>query len=342
MDEPEITELPEKEPVEITPLSQKDAAADIEDILGDDLERAPNPGGKDEKADKADAEDEDDPLGLSTAEDVEKDEPEKDDGPNANQYVSPKAKFKLEDGREITVGELARNNLFQRDYTQKTEELSRKETGWKAKVDEAGQLSQKLSEEREFLIWFAERHVPKPPAAPSGDDPMAEIEYGRQKRAYDEMVGAWQQFKFGQQQSTEQKDGETRKEAEARQRKEINAAIEKIPMLKDGKKAESFFNALVDGGSKHYGLSRDEVINAARTDHRMILALRDAVAYRRAQEKAPEIQKELAKKPVTVRGSAQRGAQQQMASRSKRNATEELRKNPTMRNGIAAIEALIS
>lgn len=345
LEEDTVTELPEKEAVEVTPLTQKDAAADIEDILGDDLEHAPNPGGKDGKADKADDEDED-PLGLSTAEDVDKtdDEDNKDGSAaaDAGKYVSPRAKYKLADGSEITIGDLARDHLYQRDYTFKTQELEREKEASKAEVEKASQLARTVSEEREFLIWFAERHVPKQPAAPSGDDPMGEIEYGRQLRAYQEMVGAWQQFKFGQQQSTEQQKSETVKQTEARQRKEVQTIIDKIPMLKDGKKADAFFTALVDGGSKHYGLTREEIANAAKTDHRMILALRDAIAMRNAREKAPAIQKELAKKPVTVRGSAQRGAQQQMDSRSKRNTTEELRKNPTMRNGIAAIEALIS
>ncbi len=94
------------------PLTENEAVDSIADLLGDDLEATPDP-----KADK-DEEDEPaskDPLG-DDEEDVETDKgDDEDDGPQdsatAGKYVSAQAKYKLADGTEITVGELARNNL---------------------------------------------------------------------------------------------------------------------------------------------------------------------------------------------------------------------------------------
>lgn len=332
-----VTELPEKEPADISALSQKDAAADIEDILGDDLLPADPVADEDKTADAPD------PLADEDAEDVAGDDDAADDGSSKpGQYVSPKGKYKLSDGTEITVAELARNNLYQRDYSQKTEALSAERKDWEAKVNESSQLAQTVSEERKFLIWFAENNIPKAPEPPT--DPLdyaAEIEYARQKRAYDTMVESWRAFKAGEQQETERKTGETSAQAQKRQQKEVQTLFDKIPMLKDSKKAGAFFDTLAEAGAKYYGFTQDEIANSAKSDHRLILALRDAAQYRRGKEKAPTVQKELTRKPVTVRGSAQRGSPQQMQQRSKKQATERLRETGTMRDGIAAIEALI-
>ena len=62
---------------------------------------------------------------------------EQDDGPDDvgadGDFVSKDAKVRLDDGTVITVGELARNNLFQRDYTRKTEELKAEKQSWPAR-----------------------------------------------------------------------------------------------------------------------------------------------------------------------------------------------------------------
>lgn len=340
----DVAELPPKEPANVTALSQKDAAADIEDILGDDLQiEDPAPDDEDKTAEDVET----DPLGLDDAEDVGKEDDEDEDGPQeataAGQYVSPKAKYKLADGTEITVGELARNNLFQRDYSQKTEETAREKAEYLSRKAEIDQVSQKVSEEREFLIWFAEQNVPKVPTAPiDPNDPMAEIEYARAMRQYNLMAESWRAFKNGQQQDEQRKAGETQAEANKRGQKEVSTLFEKIPMLKDNKKAKTFFDTLETAGAEHYGLTQDEIATATKQDHRYILILRDALAHRRAKAAAPQLQKELAKKPVTVKGSAQRGSQQQVQQRSKKQASDELRATGSMRAGIAAIEALIS
>lgn len=336
-----VTELPEKEATDVVALSQKDAASDIEDILGDDLLPA------DPKADDEDktADEPADPLAdeQDSAEDVEEDDDAAEDGSSRpGQYVSPKGKYKLSDGTEITVAELARNNLYQRDYSQKTEALSREKDEFAAEKTATSQLAQTVSEERKFLIWFAEQNVPKAPEPPADpNDYVAEIEYARQKRAYDTMVESWRAFKAGEQQETERKTGETSAQARKRQQKEVQTLFDKVPMLKDGKKAQAFFDTLAEAGAKYYGFTQDEIANSAKSDHRLILALRDAAQYRRAKEKAPAVQKELTRKPVTVKGSAQRGSPQQMQQRSKKQATERLRETGSMRDGIAAIEALI-
>jgi len=78
---------------------------------------------EDQDQDAAGSEDTVDEAALdaeATAEDDETDAPE--EVAAGGKFVSKDAKVRLDDGTVISVGELARNNLFQRDYTRKTEE----------------------------------------------------------------------------------------------------------------------------------------------------------------------------------------------------------------------------
>lgn len=343
-DELVVTELPEKGPVSDAAVSAKDGATDIESILGDDLL-----GEDPEAGDEAQTAAETDPLAESDAEDVVDDGDGATNGSPENlkggQFAPDTAKVKLEDGTVITVADLRRNNLFQRDYSKKTEEVAReREVITKEKADVA-QVSQKISEEREFLIWFAEQHIPKKPDFPTvgyDQDPMAHLKYQADKQGYDQMVESWRAFKNGQAQDEQRKAGETQQQAQQRAQKEVQTLFEKVPMLKDNKKAKSFFDALAQGGAEYYGLTEDEIATAAKQDHRNILALADALRFRRAKSQAPAVQKELAAKPKLVRGTTQRSGPNANAQRLRAVSSERLKQTGSLRDGIAAIEALIS
>lgn len=331
------------------PQTESEAAKDIANLLSDDLTVTPDPAHADEDKDA----DEDDPLGLTESDDVEEDEEPDEpagspDKTTAGKYVSPNAKYKLEDGTEITIAELARNNLFQRDYSQKTEAVARKSEQLTAKEAAVDKTAQSLNEERRFLVWYAEQNVPqppKPPEIPSTVDPLAHLQYAEDKRKYDAKYQAlaqgYHQFKSQLDAAEKQKTDQTNAAAAEKAKTEVGALFEKIPMLKDSKKAESFFGALLTEGTKYYGLTQDELVNLAKQDHRNILVLRDAIAHRKNMTKAPAVQKEIAAKPRTVRGSAQRQTQSDTQRRALRNVTERLRQTGSMQDGIAAIESLI-
>src|SRR5688500_16103369 len=113
--EPVVTTLP-------TPPTEDQLVEDISNLLDD-----PTPDPVEDEPDEAAAPPEDDdPLGLG-AEDVDADTPEEPDGSEepeikGGRFAPDTAKVTLEDGTVITVAELKRNNLFQRDYTRKRQE----------------------------------------------------------------------------------------------------------------------------------------------------------------------------------------------------------------------------
>lgn len=339
-----VADPPDLAPDNDVPLTEKQAATDIEslltdDLLGNDADPAPKEGDKTTKPREPD------PLGEDE-EDPGKDAGQDEDGSpetTGGKYVAANAKFKMADGKEITVGELARNNLFQSDYSRKTEELAREREVISKKDAAIAELLNTVEEERKFLRWHAEQNIPQRPAAPTNSpeqDPMAWLKYQAAMENYGKMVNAWQAFKNGEAQAAERKAGETQQQAMVRAQREVGALFEAIPILKDEKKATAFFDAIEKGAAEYYRFTQTEIAEALKQDHRYGLVLRDALAYRRAKTKAPEVQKELTRIPKLVRGSA-RQAEGQQVRNSIRKTTERLRDNPSLENGALAIEQLI-
>ena len=326
------------------PLSKSEAVDSIADLLGPDPET--------DTGDKTAKEDEDqaskDPLGdddedVATASDDKDEDASSED--SAGKFVSATAKYKLADGTVISIGDLARNNLFQRDYSKKTEEVAREREVITTKSKEVDQLSQQLKAEREYVIWFAQTYAPKPPSpptVPATQDPIAHLEYQDAIQRYNMFAENYRQFVTEQKADGERKAGETLKQQQEREAGEVRALMDKLPFLKDEKKAAPFFTEVASQAKEHYGLSETDIANAAKSDHRTMLILRDALRYRKAQKAAPKVQEQLARVPKMVRTPTARTAPNQQANRVRQQTGEKLRQDGSLRNGIAAIEALLS
>lgn len=94
---------------------------------------------------------------------------------------------------------------------------------------------------------------------------------------------------------------------------------------------------LISGASQYYSISKSELAEIA--DSRQLSVLRDALAYRRMTEKAPEVQKKLASKPRLVKP----GAKETNKSRTGRKTTEardRLRKSGSVGDAMAVFEKL--
>ena len=339
-----VSDLPEQRAPETgKPQSVSEAADSIADLLGGDLEETPDPKAKPGEDD----EDASDPLGDD--EDVAGDEADDDaDGPEkatAGKYVSGSAKYKMADGTEITVQELARNSLYQRDYSKKTEEVAReREVITKEKTDVA-QLSKTLKEERDYVIWFAETFAPKQPQVRQDIDPLlAEIEYNRDLRHYQAFAESYRQFKSMQAQDDQRKTGETQQQAAARAKREVGQLFERIKIdpNKEPAKAKAFFEEIEQRGKEFYGLESNQIADLVKSDHRAALVLRDAIRYRKGQATAPKVQEKLKQVPKMVRQPTARIAPDQQQTRALRSTGEKLRQTGSLNDGIAAIEALLS
>lgn len=339
---------PETDP---KPLTEAEGVDSIADLLGDvDLDNPDPKAAKDDKEPKASKEA--DPLGPDDEEeDVDTGNDTEDaDGSlkaTAGKYVSPQAKFKLADGTEITVAELARNNLYQRDYSKKTAEVAReRETITKEKA-EVVQLSQQLRDERQFTLWFAQTFVPQPPqrpALPAEQDPMGHMRYRDEVDRYNAMVNSFQQFKAAQDADQKRQGEMTTKEANERATREIGALYQRLKLdpQKDGAKANAFFQKLSEGAREFYDLDEQTIANATKQDHRFVLILRDAIRARQNKKAAPEVEKTLKTLPRMTRQPTARQAPNQRQEQARTATRERLQRSGSMNDGAAAIEALLS
>lgn len=309
--------------------------AGLSDLLEDPATDHPE-----EKREPAAEETEDDPLAL--AEDVdEATDTTVEDGPEdaeikGGRFAPDTAKVQF-NGETITIRDLKshvdkRVKDFQRGFTEKT-------TALKARESEVDQYVQSLSERRDYLEWYAGQYVPKQPEPFKGNaatDPVGWGIWQQQQQAWVDHVTAYQAFQQQKEADNQRKTGETQAQARERIARESEALRTAIPALKDPAKAKALWETLTTGAVKNYGFTEEEA--GGISDHRMVLVLRDALAYRQLKAKAPQVREEVTKRPVAP--AARRQDPRAQGNRDRVARSERLRQTGSMEDAIAALQDL--
>jgi hypothetical protein len=318
-----------------TAKSYDEAVEDISNLLGDPDE---DPAEDDEEKAKAGPDDSDEES--DGAEDVETDDAEDPDGSEpevkGGRFAPDSAKVTLEDGTVITVAELKRNNLFQRDYTKKTTEHSEAVKAFEAERQQVSQYAQSLSQFREYAAWFAENHMPKRPEPFAGNamsDPAGYLTWSQQETQWQRMQDAYNQFQLQKQAEDQNKTQESQIKGQQRLRTEAAKLADKFPVLNNPEKRTAFWSRLEAGAEKYFGITADEVRSVG--DHRMIVALHAAVRMKQVAEKAPQVKDELKKRPQ----AGKRLEPQAQGKRDQQARTERLRREGTFEAGVSALES---
>jgi hypothetical protein len=136
----------------------------------------------------------------------------------------------------------------------------------------------------EFAQKLVETLIPKPPDAAMLDtDPVG---FMKADRAYREIAQKLQQVRQGLHNVDSRVQEHGRVQTQQERETELSALVEKIPALSTEQARTAFFQEASNIASKAYGFTPDEI--GAFTDHRYIVALRDAVEYRKLQSKKME------------------------------------------------------
>jgi hypothetical protein len=251
-------------------------------------------------------------------------------------FASDDAKVKLEDGSTISVAELKRNNLFQKDYSKKTEELSAQRRATEERDRQVTELSNALAAQRQAMDSLLKRHVPRPPPPELFKTDLvayleAEAEYKQQAAEYNQ----WYQSVQAQDQLLQQ-----RQMAEGQQRAEqgIQTFLDAIPALKAPGKLEAWAQEAAQVAMEAYGIEPQTLGQVS--DHRFLLALNDAVRYRKAlakrdQAKAPSQQQPQQQRQPRI--PPQQRMTQSAQQRDSTNAFERLRQSGSARDAEAAL-----
>lgn len=326
-----------------TPPTRETLVEDISNLLEDPATDLPE---ESEDSEAAEAEPEgvvdDDPLGLDVeAEDVGEADAEDEDGSEepeikGGRFAPDTAKVTLEDGTVITVAELKRNNLFQRDYTKKTTELKAEREAIDTRKSEVDQQAQSLDQFREYAAWYAEQFLPKQPEPFKGDpatDPIGFMQWQQKNGEWLAHVNAYQTFHQQGAAKTQKQQEEAHAMAAERHTQEKALLLKAMPVLKDPVKGQQVWDALKAGAIEHYHMTAEEF--GSIRDHRMLVALRDALAYRRIKAQAPKVQAQVAAKPAMKPGK--RTAPQAALSKERQVRTERLRNSGSFADGVAAL-----
>lgn len=342
-----VDDLASSAPVDNGPLNAHEADERLTALLGGN----PEPDNADEEAGNSEAatdetqtddnpDEELDPSAL--AEDEETAPNEEEDAPgdySSGRFAADDAKVTLEDGSVVSIADLKRGHLFQRDYTQKTTALAEERKAIEASKAEYNQAQESLKAEREWALWAIQNYAPQQPQRPdvSPDvDPFAWIKYQADTEAYNLAVTAYHQMNSGKAVESEKMT----KEQEAQNQKRLSTEVAELhryyPALKDPAKAKSWFDDTFSVVSEAYGLEMDMLKSIP--DHRFIRVLRDAALYQRAKNKAPDVKKEVQRKPPVAQGSGPRHSPEAQA----RKESETLKKSLRETGSAAAADAYLA
>lgn len=274
----------------------------------------------------------DDETGETDDEGQAEDEPELPESP---QYVADDAKVKLADGTEITVAELKNGTLRLQDYRRKTEELATERKAFAEKSQSFQQLEQQMTGDREFMVALLQSIMPqKPDPSMFAVDPLG---YGEQKAYYDARKEQFDYLISQTQQADARKQADETERLNTLRSAEWEATLEKMPELKDGTRLNSFVREIQQHGAA-YEFTPQEIAQVG-LDHRQVLVLRDAIAWRKLQASKSKAAAKVEGRPPVQRGGT-RPTPQMQAARDSRAAMDRLRQTGSIKDGVAALLAL--
>lgn len=323
---------PETGPVDNTSLSFDKGIEAIESLLSDDPE--------------TDLAGSDEAPGSEVKPEVENDEDEPElslDDDEAGEAAEIEAKaselsddmeIMLDGGEKISLAQLKRNNLFQRDYTRKTEELAQQRRALEQEHSErVSQANEEIRKQREFILEFAGEFIPKEPTLEMlREDPIG---YMEAKAVFEERMQKLSALAEQRQNESQQLTAKQQKDMEEFSATEWAKFLDVIPKLKDEKKLEAFRNDVKEIAVKDYGLDPEEL--TAVRDHRYMRVLHDAIAYRKLLLKSKAVPEKVAAKPK-LQSNKQRMSIPDVKARDAEGRFQALKKNP---NDLRAAERSI-
>jgi hypothetical protein len=316
-------------------LSFDDGVSAIENLdIGSDK---PNPENQVEATNEAEAE-ETPEEGVETeeAETDEQDGAEEEDGPDevgkGGKFVSNDAKVTLNDGTVTTVEALKRGFMSQQSFTRSTQEVAAEKKALAEHKAQFGQVAQSLVKQRDFILQAAQKFLPTPPDREMmQSDPFG---YMQAKADYDERMQVINQLQYQQHSETGRMTEEQKREADERKATEAAKLMEAVPEFRDRKVYDQFWNDAAVTMAEHYGFTAEEL--AETTDHRMYLAMRDLVKYRKALKQAPKVAQDIKAKPKLMQGG-RRMDPKAKTSREAQQRSENLRKTGDFDAGVRAL-----
>jgi hypothetical protein len=243
----------------------------------------------------------------------------------------PSTKLKLSDGAEYTLEEIEKGFLRQQDYTRKTQELSSNRKALEDAAQRFVNQDKQVKEFAEFARKVVESYAPKPPdPSKINTDPIG---YLQEKEAFDRASQTWRQLAESQQSISQRLEASEGSKTQEQLEQETKALVERLPALATPEGWRAFKAEATDIGGKAYGFAPEEIEGIR--DHRYVLALKDAIEYRKLQGKKMEAVRAAKNAPPPVAAAA-RPAPNRSTQQTQKVLTERARKTGSVED-IAAL-----
>lgn len=337
MDETTISSAPEgAAPVDFTPMSEDEGDRAIENILaGNAPAKADHVAEGEAQPGAETSTEEDEPLVITD----ENENPQQiEHAPAKPQTVGHDAMVALEDGRQISVGELIRGTMFQRDYTFKLDGLKKQANDFATWQNTE---VQRISQYRDQVLALAQKYVPQPPDRSMLDPNSPNYDflgYMEQQARYEtamEEVGTLNQ----QKQADEQAFKERYEADMAKSRvQQLEMFYLGAPKLRDKTQREAFFQDVRNIVPAAYKLDPEELLGLENSG--TMLMLYDAIRYRKALAESKKVAQELPAAPKLQ--GRQRATPQSDQQRDASGRFASLRATGSVEAADRAIEAILS
>jgi hypothetical protein len=232
-------------------------------------------------------------------------EADPDADPEAPEYLHGNARTRLRDGSEVTIGELKKAYDEAKEYRVKQAEFDAKRQEFEAKQTQIAQAEQQTNQ----LIQQAKQVLqanfpPKPDFAAVERGDLDHFTYREQKDRWDAAMEKWQTLSRAEMQAKQKAEEETKAETQKRIADETKLFIDRAD-LKTPEAQKAFADDVLKIGQEHYGFTPQDL--AQKMDHRDLLVLKDAIAYRKLQADKPKaLEKVKDVPPVTVQAPGRR------------------------------------
>jgi hypothetical protein len=265
---------------------------------------------------------------VEEAETAEGDEPEAkpDADPEAPEYLHGNARTRLRDGTEVTIGELKKAYDEAREFRVKQADIDAKQRDFEAKQAQIAQQEQHFAQTVAQAKAILEANFPPEPdfaAYERGDIDVITLNEQQAKRASAEKK--WRELNGAQQRQAQKVQQEQAEQAKQHVAREFETLKEKLPELRTDEGFKAFKTEVLDAAPKHFGFTPEEIANIV--DHRALLVIKDALAYRKLQaEKAKVLAKVKEAPPVQAAPPARRVSPAERKAEGKSELFQQVRK----------------
>ena len=213
-----------------------------------------------------------------------------------------------------TLDQLKQSAAGQGYINQRMQEVAKLEKTYKA---QSQALAQQQAQVQAFVQNIQQTGM-EPPAAPDQSDFQNDpIGYMERKMQYDEAKKAYETKVQQVQQMQQQQAALREQQVKEFTQQQAKLLAERLPAIVDPKKGEAIKKGIVET-SDYYGFTEQEI--GSVTDHRYILAMYDAMRYRKLVEKRGKATSKTESLPNVTSGAKKRPNEGKTAARKKAEA----------------------